>query len=267
MGKTIWIVEADAFRAGADEFENAVRSAGGEIRWLSMDDEFRGRYGSWEDGVAVVFRGSFEAAESFRRKRPDAAPGVVGESLALRCSSYYPGLGSRLLNETYAMYPAADLREHWADLQELIGPEVFIRPDSGAKAFTGQLVTDFDRFEARERLYLEAMAGDEMVVVAPPRKIEAEWRTVVVGRDVVAGSRYKSGGKREVSLDVPEDVLAFSQDTASQIPPPAPAYMLDVAREEGGRLSVVELNSFSCSDLYACDPVPVVAAVQRKLSG
>lgn len=257
----IWIVEVDAFRTGADRLEEAIRRAGGELRWLSVDDEFRGRYGRWDEGETVIFRGSFEAAESFRRKRPDAVPGVIGEAEALRCSSYYPALGDRLLNVAHEFLPLRDLRPRWPEFQTF-GAAVFVRPDSGAKAFTGQLVTDFDRFEARERLYLEAMGEEEMVVVAPPRRIEAEWRTVVVGRDVVAGSRYKSGGKRDVDPDVPADALSFAREVASQIAPPAPAYMLDVAREEDGRLSVVELNSFSCSDLYACDPEPVVAAVQ-----
>jgi hypothetical protein len=35
---------------------------------------------------------------------------------------------------------------------------LFARPDSGSKAFTGQVVTDLDRFESRERPYLNAMA-------------------------------------------------------------------------------------------------------------
>lgn len=236
---------------------------GGDLRWISLDDEFRGRYGRWEEGESVFFRGSFEAAESFRSRRPDARPGVIGEPEALRCTSYYPALAGRLLNDIYATYPTKGLRERWPDLQARIGPAVFVRPDSGAKAFTGQLVTDFDAFYARERLYLEAMGEGEMVVVAPSRRIEVEWRTVVVGREVVAASLYKSAGKRDLEPEVPEGVLAFAEEVASQVQPPAPAYMLDVAREEGGRLSVVELNSFSCSDLYACDPVPVVAAVQR----
>ena len=105
------------------------------------------------------------------------------------------------------------------------------------------------------------MDEGDLVVVASPRRIEAEWRTVVVGRRVVAASRYKSGGRRNVDGDVPDEVLAFARSVAAEIDLPAPATMLDVAREEGGRLCVVELNSFSCSELYACYPLPVVRAV------
>ena len=261
MATTIWIVETSAFRTGVDAFEDAVRLAGGEFRPLSVDDEFYGRYGRWED-ESVVFRGSFEAAESFRRKRPNARPGVIGEAEALRCSSYYPTLGDRLLNAEHESLPLRDLRPRWSELQARHGDALFVRPDSGAKAFTGGVVADLDRFEARERPYLDAMNADDLAVVAPPRRIEAEWRIVVVTGEVVAGSRYKRDGKRDVDPDLPSDVLAFAQATASEIEPPAKAYMLDVAREEGGRLSVVELNSFSCSDLYACAPLPIVEAVQ-----
>lgn len=258
----IWIVEAGAFRTGADALEEAVRLTGGEIRWLSEDDEFRGRYGSWELGEAVVFRGSFEAAESFRRRRADAHPGVIGDAAALRCSSYYSGLGNRLLNLQHEFLPLGELRLRWHELQAVHGEGLFVRPDSGAKAFTGQLVTDLDRFESRERPYLALMEPSELLVIAPPRRIEAEWRTVVVGTEVVSGSRYKSWGERNVDPDVPSNVLEFARATASEIKPPDSAYTLDVVREEGGRLSVVEFNSFSCSDLYACDPGPIVKAVQ-----
>jgi hypothetical protein len=41
----IWIVEARAFGNGGDPFEAAIRQEGGDLRWLSVDDEFRGRYG------------------------------------------------------------------------------------------------------------------------------------------------------------------------------------------------------------------------------
>jgi hypothetical protein len=68
-----------------------------------------------------VFRGSFEAAESFRRARPEARPGAIGEAVALRCSSNYPGVGDRLLNRAYALHTIGDLRQRWADIQELIG--------------------------------------------------------------------------------------------------------------------------------------------------
>ncbi len=267
IGKVIWIVEVGAFRTGSDAFEDAVRRKGGELRWLSVDDEFRGRYGRWEEGDVVVFRGSFEAAESFRSKRPDAIPGVIGEAKTLRCSSYYPALDHLLLNVEHEFLPLNELRSRWVDLRARHGDALFLRPDSGAKAFTGQVVADLERFEARERLYLEAMDPNELVVVAPLRRIEQEWRTVVVDGKVVAESRYKSGGTRDVAPLAPAEVLSFAQTIASNIEPPALAYMLDVAREEGGRLSVVELNSFSCSDVYSCDPLPVVGAVQDMLSG
>lgn len=262
---SIWIVEASTIRAGAEAFETAVRGVGGEWRWLSVDDEFRGRYGRWEEGEAVVFRGSFEAAESFRRNRPDAVPGVIGTPEALRCSSYYPALGGRRLNTAHESLPLGELRPRWPELRACFGETLFVRPDSGAKAFTGQLVSDLDRFEARERPYLESMDARELVIVAAPREIAAEWRTVVIDGGVVAGSRYKSGGVKDVNPDVPADVLAFAGATAAEIEPPAPAYMLDVARETSGRLSVVELNSFSCSDTYACEPLAVVQALEAWL--
>jgi len=261
----IWIVEASAFRNGGDAFEAAVVRSGGQLRWLAVEDEFRGRYGRWDEGDRVIFRGSFEAAENFRRLRPDGLPGVIGQAGDLRCSSYYPVVGPYLLNDTHTFCRLRDLRGQWSTWVDQMGSALFVRPDSGAKAFTGQVVLDFDRFEARERPYLDAMAADERVVVAPLKAIQAEWRLVIIGGKVVAGSRYKFEGRRDVSAEVPLKVRAFAQDVAGNIAPPAVAYMLDVAKEDSGRLSVVELNSFSCSDLYVCEPLAVVKALQELL--
>jgi hypothetical protein len=46
---------------------------------------------------------------------------------------------------------------------------------------------------------------------------------------------------------------------------PDPLFMLDVGETDGG-LHLLELNSFSCSGLYRCDPAPVVA-VASELAG
>ena len=260
----IWIVEQSVIRTGADEFEEAVRTSGAGVRWLSIDDEARGRYGRWDENDTVVFRGSFEAAETFRISRPDARPGVIGDQNLLKCSAYYPTVGPYLLNEEYVLIPLGDLRRLWPSLLQMFQAKaLFVRPDSGAKAFTGQLINDLDRFWSRERPYLESMAPSALCVVARPREIEAEYRTVAVGGEIVAASLYKANGQREISRDVGDNVLNFAKAVLKDIPPPAPAFMLDIAVEADGRLSAIELNAFSCSDFYACDPAPIVEAIAR----
>ncbi len=258
----LWILEAATMESAA--VEGATVAAGGECRWLSMDDEARGRYGPTPKGSAVVFRGSFEAAEAFRRARPDACPGVVGEAQALRCAAYYPLFGEAMLNAGHTFVPLGKLREEWPALQARFGAAPFVRPDSGAKAFAGGVVEDLDRFEERERIYLQAMDASELCLVARPHRLAAEFRMVVVDGKVVAGSRYRLAGKKDVAKEVPRAVWDFSHGLVANRRPAA-AFMLDVATVEGGRLAVVEVNSFSCSDLYAADPSAVIDAVETWL--
>jgi hypothetical protein len=44
---------------------------------------------------------------------------------------------------------------------------------------------------------------------------------------------------------------------------PDPVFLMDICAAEG-RLYVLELNSFSCSGLYACDPEAVVKVVSSQ---
>lgn len=258
----IWTIEQSTMGVGGEALERAIVEHGGECRWISVEDEMRGRYGVFPEGLPVVFRGSFEAAETFRRARPNARPGVVGESEALRCSAYYPQLGERMLNADHLFVPVGELVSRWPELQGRFGEQIFVRPDSGAKAFSGGVVNDLERFLQRERFYLEAMDPEELCLVAKPRAIHREWRIVVIDGAVVARSQYRSGTQREESSEVPETVWTYARESIEGFAP-APAFMLDVAETEDGALAVVEVNSFSCSALYAADVEAVVAAVER----
>lgn len=99
-----------------------------------------------------------------------------------------------------------------------------------------------------------------LVVVATPRPVGREWRLVVVGDRVVAGSQYAAGGRRAVEAGCPAEVRAFAEAVLGDVRwRPDPAFMLDVC-ESAGRLWLVELNSFSGSWLYRCALPEVVSA-------
>jgi hypothetical protein len=102
-----------------------------------------------------------------------------------------------------------------------------------------------------------------LVVVAAPRAIGREWRLVVVGDCVVAGSQYAVEGQKAVTPSCPADVTSFAEGILAEVRwRPDPIFMLDVA-EADGRLWLVELNGFSCSWLYGCDLAAVVGAASE----
>ncbi len=99
-----------------------------------------------------------------------------------------------------------------------------------------------------------------LVVVAAPREIGREWRLVVSGDRVIAGSQYAVEGSKCVEPGCPEEVRAFVETMLAEVRwRPDPIFMVDVCQSEG-RLWLVEINGFSCSWLYQCDLETVVAS-------
>ena len=98
------------------------------------------------------------------------------------------------------------------------------------------------------------------VVAAPIRNVGREWRFVVVGADVIAGSAYDAATRSAASDQPDSDAWAYAQSVASAIAAPADVYILDVC-ECDGELRLIELNPFGGAELYACDSVAVVRAV------
>ena len=73
-----------------------------------------------------------------------------------------------------------------------------------------------------------------------------------------AASRYAGGGVRDVAPGAPGEILGFTRAVLAAVQwRPDDLFMLDVCESDGGP-RVVELNSFSCSWLYACDLTAVV---------
>jgi hypothetical protein len=80
---------------------------------------------------------------------------------------------------------------------------------------------------------------------------------------VVAASRYRTEGKRDVAAGCPTEVRSYADHVFSTTDyRPDAIFMLDVC-ESGGMLHVLELNSLSCSGLYDCEPEAVVTVVAR----
>jgi hypothetical protein len=148
-------------------------------------------------------------------------------------------------------------------LAPLGAPEaVFVRPDTPLKPFSGRVLhrDGISRRSLDHGFYYD----DEMlaVVIAPVRRIDREWRYVVVSGEVVAGSAYLAE-RRAASPDAPGGApWRFAADVARGLDAPEAVYVLDVC-EADGDLHLLELNPFSGADLYACDRRKVIDAVSR----
>lgn len=192
-------------------------------------------------------------------------PGVYCNLDNFKCTTYYPYYSKYLLNSPYCMMPYGDLLSNKESLFKWLGNNnsLFIRPNSGFKDFTGQVV-NYETFE-RDLAGLESVEPDKslLCVVSEPQNIETEWRLVIVNKKVVASSQYRNAGKHDEIIGCPLSVFLYAQILIDDVGwEPDLCYTMDICLLRND-LRLVELNSFSCSGLYECNLKCVVDSVRQ----
>jgi len=189
------------------------------------------------------------------RTRAPFIPGAWCNFGNMKCSTYYAHLGEHLLNKQYIMMPVGDLPRRWTEMSvEWDGGWLFIRPDSGAKPFTGFVVKPDEQH--RIESLIAAIGPETLVVVAPEKQIDAEWRFVICNGKVVTGCRYLP----DESTFFPRSSFRLAQAIASCKWQPDICYTVDIA-ESCGKKYLLEINSFSCAGLYMCDMESIIREV------
>lgn len=260
--RPVWLIEAGVYGAEADPLLAEIRRQGmvGEVvPYQSLKKEADLVIGKrvLSPDVCLIGYGTFPFARQIQLHH-SWVPGAWCNPENLDCTAYYAYFGKFLLNQHYAMLPGVEAIRQHAWLFSIFGGsnEVFARPTGCHKLFVGRRIA----CEA----FVNALAptrydSTTLVVIAPPKTIGREWRLVVKGDRVIAGSQYAKDGERAISSDCPAEVRAFMEAMLAEVRwRPDPIFMADVG-ESDGRLWLVELNGFSCSWLYQCDLSTVVA--------
>ena len=260
-----WLIEKDVFSPDyGPRMTAAVKAAGHTV--MQWNDAW------WADGLPslegpVMFHGSLGNAAEIVARCPGWKPGAYCNVEAFRCSSWYPRASRWLLQSQHEILPASALVANPKAILDRLGvDEVFVRPDSPLKPFSGRVLpADGITLQALDHgFYFE----DENipVVVARTQEVGREWRFVVVDGVVVAGSAYIAEGRTASDITVDSGVRDFAAAIAAEVAPPERVYVLDVC-EVQGELRLMELNPFSGADLYGCDLHTIVVAVAEVLSG
>jgi hypothetical protein len=218
-----------------------------------------------EEGARVIGYGTFPFARQIQIHHR-WVPGAWCTPENLDCATYYAHFGRYLLNQRYAMLPGVEAirMRDWLYSVFAEDDEVFARPAGCHKLFTGRRIS---RESFADALSSTRFDPATLVVVAAPRPVGREWRLVVADGRITAASQYARDGQRAVSPGCPEEIVAFAENMLAAVGwRPDPVFMLDVC-ESDGDLRLVELNGFSCSWLYACDPGSVVSAVSQLAGG
>jgi hypothetical protein len=254
---TTWVLEQAVFPDFDDALAGAVLDHGGQVVAWNDDWWFDGRWPRLAT-EAVVFHGSLANAARVLRELP-WTPGGFCSTARFRCSAWWPELAHRLVSESFVVTTVMDLVLKGPPPE--FGDQVFVRPDSPLKPFSGRVL-------GRGSITLAALDHgfyyDEIdlpVVIAPAVRVGVEWRFVVASGAVVAGSGYSADGRAAGEAITPAHaVWRYAVDVAADVKPPDPVYVMDICETDRG-LRLLELNPFSGADLYSCDRGAVVEAV------
>jgi hypothetical protein len=217
----------------------------------------------YEDEDCVVLYGSHQFCRAVgpHRFRPGAL-GLTDRTSTLAYLSNLPAewmLNSDGLHTTWKLF-----RNNPERFFDIFGSErIFLRPNSGFKTFTGLSIPRDDiQHEINCMNQLTGVMDETLVMVAGPKELLGEFRFVVAEGKVLTGSEYRWDNKLDIRIDYPPECLELAEKVARHQWQADTAYTCDVALTPHGP-KVVELNSFCCAGLYACDLEKVVQGISE----
>lgn len=271
MTKVSWLVEAEMFPDYRDELLAQIIQQGHAAKVVPeipfgyrLNDIGSPHLQMFPPDACVVFHGCIEIANSLSEQSP-WVPGVFCNWPNYECSTYYCHLARYLVNADYVLLPFGELQRRKDYLFSSIGKDgcIFVRPNSPQKSFTGQVARS-DSFERDvEYMAFYDVPPQAIVLVSSPKQLVKEWRFVVASQTVVAGSRYKSDGKLDKVADSDAGALKLATEIASQAFQPDAVWVMDLCQTDTGDYHLLEIGSFSCAELYACNMTDVVREVSR----
>lgn len=256
MNKVTWVV---------DEYMFETRSQLGDLPQAILDaghDLYRAKYIPLSEdqdypnlntiSTPVILYGTIGYIS--RCKIP-FFPGTYAFGSETNCNVYTTSpFGDYLLNRDFILLPFGVLRQRISFLRDLFGDAIFIRPNTGKKAFAGTAfhLDDAD-VELRTIEELQHTTAEEICLIAKAQDLKAEYRFVVGNHEVIDYSQYRRDNVLDIRRDASVEAMNFAEMIAGLKYQPDLIYTLDIAELPSGECRIIEINSFNSSGLYACD--------------
>jgi hypothetical protein len=211
-----------------------------------------------DENTPTIFVGSLRTAREVNRYPVE--PGAICSLKRYECLNYYPSWYDYLINDDYELVTTSILKRETDRTKTY-----FFRPNEGDKRFTGGLYSVEDVLNMK-------LLDNQILIKASKKCIGDEYRFLVVDRQVVDGSRYISNGylhnikflsRLRKGLKYYNSYLEeLLEETNLFIPDRA--FTVDIGQNvDTGLLGVIEINSFSCANLYEMDMNKVVPAINQ----
>jgi hypothetical protein len=168
--------------------------------------------------------------------------------------NFYGNLDLPLINKNSQNLPVKE------NLALFFDEPMFVKPSRDQKAFNAGIIEpkitikEFITSQLHENFYI-----DEVLIIAPIKKIYSEYRFFVVNNEVITGSQYKQGNNLVISNIVPNYILENAKEYA-KLYNPHDVFTMDLADTQDG-IKIVEYNCWNASGLYATDVPKIFNAV------
>lgn len=277
--KTKWIITSNC-----QEFET-MNSLAECVKKIGRDSELHPM--SWfsdnilykkdDNDDCVIVIGTTLITRNISRVRPRWIPGSWHDPSVFKCSSYYAWFGKYITQQKYAFYPLSEIERKKDYIYSNFGvPDaygdglrVFIRPDEGEKIFDGGIVSLYYWNDWLQNIKDAKISKDTLCLVSQPLNIIKEYRLIMRKGKYITGSIYKINGMVEI-LPLDNDINAknvinFAEGiNTSEFENLPPMYVFDIAIEDNGRISLLEVGASTCAGLYACDLMRFAIAMSEE---
>lgn len=263
--KLHWLIDIDIIGEKHQTLPQQLRSLGYKVTTLSATKTIKLIKDSSELAESIyTFHGSFEELNQVRKQNVDITTYGLGPSvLRSYYTSYTPNewfLNQEATLTTWGMFR----RNYEAFFSHFEGNEIFIRPDSGNKTFTGRVMSCFDFFnEADIQEQMSNVRPETIIWISSVKPIDSEYRFWISNKKVIASTEY-SWSNKKIENKIPDCAFTVANIVANYKWQLDRIYVVDIALSNSVPY-VVEFNSFSCSGLYECDSETLFRVVSEDI--
>lgn len=265
--KPKWVLEKHTFEDNFDDLVTKLQEKSIEYKILDYVPFEGGKYKYKEiypENSCVICYSSINFLRRLQRETNLWIPHSYANFDNYTCGKYYPHFWKYLLNTNFIFIPFGLLENRQEFIFNMFPENVFVRPDSGTKIFTGKVVAK-DEFKEFIKIERDCYQVDDevMVLLSEAYNLSAEWRFIVCRDQVITGSKYRSKGKLVGELTSGGPAWDFAQKVLDEVKyRPDRAFTLDIC-QCGDEYYLLEINSFSACGLYKCDLDIVVDEISK----
>jgi hypothetical protein len=163
--------------------------------------------------------------------------------------------GIPCLNSNFMIAKTIDIKRNWEFYFNKFETNcLFIRPIIDKKFPS----LNYGLFSGPDQLTEYGVKGQ--AIIAKSQRIKEEYRFFISYHKIIASSMYKQNDNVIYSTNVPKNVISLAEIVSSLTLKNISKFVLDIAVSYDGTPSILEINCWSSSGIYSCNPLNIALA-------